>query len=87
MGGDCTDESNQLLVGDHPHPAVPHLLPARGLQGPAQELLAVVESKHVIVVFHIVLIEERVELRDLGEGGGGGGGETEREEGKRIDIT
>ena len=51
---------------------MPHLLPAGGEEGPAEEQTAVVEPEHVVLVLNVVLVEQRVDLLQLGGGGGGG---------------
>ena len=41
---------------------MPNLLPSGSKESPAQEQTAVVEPEHVVLVLHVVLVEEGVYL-------------------------
>ncbi len=60
-----TDEAHQLPSRGHTHACVPRWLPARRLQCPAQKGRAVVKPEHVVLILHIVIIEQLVQLRKL----------------------
>ena len=62
-----TDKPNQLPVCGCPDAAVPGLFPPRGMKGPAKELSAIFKSKHIILIFNIVLTKQYIEFIQLGE--------------------
>ena len=62
VSGDCRDEAHQFVALAHPHSTMPLLEVARRLEGPGQELGAVVKPEHVVIILHVVLIEQHIEL-------------------------
>lgn len=61
-GRHCTDEADQLATGHNSDTSVPGGLPAWGAQCPAQEVTAIVKPEHVVLILHIVLVEELVQF-------------------------
>ena len=62
-----TDKPNQFPVCSCPYAAVPGLFPPRGVKGPSKELSAIVKSKHIILIFNIVLTKQYIEFIQLCE--------------------
>ena len=62
---DCSNKANQLLVTNTTDAQMPILAISRRLQGPQKERNRVVEAKHVIVVFNVILLQEIVDFHDL----------------------
>ena len=57
-----TDEPDQFVVGRHADPAVPLGLPARRRQCPAKEVNRVVKAEQVVVILHVILVEQGIEF-------------------------
>ena len=62
---DGADEANEFPVASDTHPTVPHLLPPWGHERPPEEHSTVVKPEHVVFVFHVILVEQRVHLVQL----------------------
>ena len=62
VGRDCGDEPNQLIAFTDSDATVPLLEKSWRFEGPGQELGAVVEPEHVVIVLHVVLVQQDVEL-------------------------
>merc|ERR1712025_1199564 len=56
------DEGHQAPGGAHADAHVPLPVVPRGLERPSQELRGVVEPEHPVVILHIMLCQERVQL-------------------------
>ena len=62
VGGDCGDETDQLVAFTDSDATVPFLKEPWRFEGPGQELRAVVKPEHVVIVLHVVLVQQDVEL-------------------------
>ncbi len=63
--GNGGDEAHELLVARQAHTDVPLLQVAGGLECPLQECLAVVEAEHAVVVLHVVVVQQVVNVLHL----------------------
>lgn len=68
VAGNGGDEAHELLVARQAHTDVPGLQVAGGLEGPLQEGLAVVEAEHAVVVLHVVVVQQLVNVLHLVSG-------------------
>lgn len=58
------DESHQLLWFLDPHPNDPIGVVSWGKQCPPQEVNGIVESEHVVIIFHVIFGQQDVNLDD-----------------------
>jgi hypothetical protein len=65
VGRDSTDETNKFVISFYSHSAVPLGQPARGKEGPTQETVGIIKAEHVIVIFHVVFIQQVVKFCEL----------------------
>mmetsp|Transcript_1391 Transcript_1391/g.4568 ORF Transcript_1391/g.4568 Transcript_1391/m.4568 type:complete len:341 (-) Transcript_1391:502-1524(-) len=66
LGGRRADEGDELPARAHAHADVPLELVAGRHHRPLDERLGILKPEHGLRVLHVVLLEERVELRELG---------------------
>jgi hypothetical protein len=65
VAGNGGNEAHELFVARQAHADVPRLQIAGGLEGPLQERLAVVEAEHAVVVLHVVVVQQLVNVLHL----------------------